>query len=71
MIDPKERSGGFAVPGIAILLAMAGGVVALVALGGQDNPHGGGRVWVPVPQDVQVTAKVIPQSLVTSYAIKK
>lgn len=51
MIYPEERSGGFARPVIAILFAMAGILVALVAIGDHDDRRGG-RVWIPAHQEV-------------------
>jgi hypothetical protein len=45
MIYSEEKSGGLAVPLIAIVVAMAGILVTLAALGGHH--HQPGRIWVP------------------------
>ncbi|AJC78972.1 MULTISPECIES: hypothetical protein [Rhizobium] len=44
----EEKSTGFAVPLIAILLAIAGILAVLVATGGDSSA--GARVWVPQAQ---------------------
>ncbi|MGO4483317.1 hypothetical protein [Rhizobium pisi] len=49
MIYFEEKSGGLAVPLIAILLAIAGILAALVATGGRHD-GAAGRVWVPQAQ---------------------
>lgn len=48
MIYSEEKSGGLAVPVIAILLAIAGILAALVATAGQHSSAG--RVWLPPAQ---------------------
>ncbi|MCV9967433.1 hypothetical protein OIU34_36995 [Pararhizobium sp. BT-229] len=45
MIYSEEKSGGLAVPIFVILLAIAGILAALVAIGGQEDRQSG-RVWV-------------------------
>jgi hypothetical protein len=45
MIYPEKKSGGLAVPIFAILLAVAGILATLVAIGGPDDRQSG-RVWV-------------------------
>lgn len=49
MIYSEEKSGGLSVPLIAILLAIAGILAALVAIGGPHD-NAAGRVWVPQGQ---------------------
>ncbi|WP_427149900.1 hypothetical protein, partial [Rhizobium leguminosarum] len=49
MIYSEEKSGGLAVPLIAILLAIAGILAVLVATGGRHS-SAAGRVWVPQVQ---------------------
>ncbi|MBA5806199.1 hypothetical protein [Rhizobium changzhiense] len=49
MIYSEEKSGGLAVPLIAILLAIAGILAVLVVTGGRHN-SAAGRVWVPQAQ---------------------
>ncbi|WP_204328795.1 hypothetical protein [Rhizobium leguminosarum] len=46
MIYSEEKSGGLALPLIAILLAIAGILAVLVATGGRHS-NTAGRVWVP------------------------
>ncbi|MCV9967461.1 hypothetical protein OIU34_37150 [Pararhizobium sp. BT-229] len=45
MIHSEEKSGGSALPIFAVLLAMAGIVAALIAVGDRPDSQGG-RVWV-------------------------
>ncbi|MDK4733979.1 hypothetical protein [Rhizobium sp. CNPSo 3490] len=49
MIYPEEKSAGFAVPLIAILLAIVGILAVLVATGGHSSAAA--RVWVPQAQE--------------------
>lgn len=49
MIYSEEKSGGLALPLIAILLAIAAILAALVATG-SDHSSTTGRVWVPQVQ---------------------
>jgi len=49
MIYSEEKSGGLAVPLIAIMLAIAGILAVLVAPGGRESAAVG-RVWVPQAQ---------------------
>ncbi|MBB4215769.1 MULTISPECIES: hypothetical protein [unclassified Rhizobium] len=49
MIYSEEKSGGLAVPLIAIMLAIAGILAVLVATGGRESAVVS-RVWVPQAQ---------------------
>ncbi|WSH66883.1 hypothetical protein U8Q05_10865 [Rhizobium ruizarguesonis] len=49
MIHSEEKSGGLALPLIAILLAIAGILAVLFATGGRHNSVAG-RIWVPLAQ---------------------
>ncbi|MEI1247962.1 hypothetical protein [Rhizobium aouanii] len=49
MIYSEEKSAGLAVPLIVILLAIAGIVAVLVAIGDRHDSTAG-RVWVPQAQ---------------------